>query len=130
VTVVATQNQIAAQLHAWKLLPEPERLTELYFTNQPALPTTYLPGDVQAVAFSVHNLEQTSTRYSYVISQLNEKGDQTVVLARGNFTLGKNHYKAATVPVILTDLGSRSLVRVALTNTDDTISYWNEKGGV
>ena len=116
-------------MHAWKLLPEPERLTELYFTDHTKLPTTYTPSEMQTVTFTVHNLEYRTTTYHYSITQASEDGSQTQELASGDFTLQQDKYQKASAPITLADFGPRSKVAVTLTNTKESISYWLTKGG-
>ena len=124
---VAGAHPINRQLHAWKLLPEPERLTELYFTHSTSLPATYTPGDTETVAFTVHNLEYRTVTYHYNIVQISQSNSQKLPLASGTFTLRQNHYANKSVTVTLGDL-SRSQVSIQLSPVSETIDYWVNKG--
>ena len=120
---------IKNQLNSWKLLPEPERLTELYFTKPNNLPSTYTPGQSQTVSFTVHNLEYRTTAYPYQISEQNQADTQSQTLAQGQFTLKQNAYEHAVSTIVLPDLGSRVKVVINLPNLAESIDYWVSEGG-
>lgn len=122
-------STITKQLHAWKVLPEPERITELYFTDHTKLPTTYVPGKQQIVPFTVHNLEYKPTSYSYSVTQTSEDGLQSTVLATGTFKIESTKYMTSSPPINLSDFGKRSKITVHL-NTSESINYWVTKGGI
>jgi uncharacterized membrane protein len=124
--LIITAPAIKRQLNAWKLLPQPERLTELYFTSPNQLPASYTPGQPQTVSFTAHNLEYRTTNYTYQISEQNQAGSATQPLAAGSFVLGQNQYHTQAVRIPLANLGSRVKVEVALTNVNESIDYWVE----
>lgn len=115
-------HAIAQQMHRWKLLPEPERLTELYFTKHRDLPVTYVPGTPQAVSFTVHNVEHQAMSYAYVIVQRGDNG-QAAQLGQGSLQLADGATKAASVTVTPVDLG-RSQIIIQLLPTNESINYW------
>jgi uncharacterized membrane protein len=117
------------QMRSWKLLPEPEKLTELYFTHPNNLPTKYMPGQQQAVSFTVHNLEYQTTGYQYKIIETSQAGDQAVTLASGSFSLQQNQYKSPTVSITTADLGQNVKVEVELVNQHESIDYLLERTG-
>ena len=121
-------SAIDRQMHNWKLLPEPERLTELYFTHPNSLPSDYTPGQAQTVSFTVHNLEYQATDYHYVILETNQDGNQSQTLTSGSFTLPQNAYKKEAVSISTVDLGSRVKLEVDLKNVNESIDYWVQKG--
>jgi hypothetical protein len=121
---IVDAHGIKDQLNDWKLLPEPEKLTELYFTHPNSLPSTYIAGSTQAVAFTVHNLEYQTENYQYQIVETSDNGQQSQVLETANFTLKQGQYKNVTNLVSLNDLGSRVKVAVDLSNVNESISYW------
>lgn len=110
-------------MHSWKLLPEPERLTELYFTHPNSLPTSYVPGQTQTVSFTVHNLEYATTDYHYAVTETNQDGSQSQTLASGSFTVPQNGYKNAAVNISTADLGSHVKLEVDLKNVNESIDY-------
>lgn len=115
---------IASQLRDWKLLPQPERLTELYFTKPNNLPAIYTPGEPQTVQFTVHNLEYGTTAYAYKVMEQSQDGRQSQQLANGEFTLRQNHYERLSLNVVPVDLGTKVKVIVEIPTTNETISYW------
>ena len=121
---IGFHNQIKHQLNAWKLLPEPEHLTELYFTNPNNLPSTYAPGASQTVRFTAHNIEYRTETYQYKILETNQAGNQSQQLASGQFTLGQNQRKSLTVSITPVNLGTKTQITVALSPVNETISYW------
>lgn len=120
---------IDRQLRSWKLLPEPERLTELYFTDPNNLPKSYTPGQPQAVKFTVHNLEYRTTHYRYKITETSQDGMQSQQLADGSFTMTQNSYHKTSVNISTADLGSSVKVEVELVNVKENIDYLLERRG-
>lgn len=99
-------------LNHFKLLPQPERITELYFTEHTKLPKEYLPGQEQTVRFTVHNFEYEPIKYSYVIEQKNDTTQQQ--LAAGTVDTQFNDSKELSVRVIPVDMGERSQIAIKL----------------
>lgn len=128
----ANASAITHQLRTWKLLPEPERLTELYFSNHAKLPTTYTTGQTQTVDFAIHNLEYRTVDYKYRITQTDKNGENAVELARGSVTLQHNQIAKPSAAVILTDFGEKSRLNVVLeTGTSSQAIFYNvtKQGG-
>lgn len=122
-------SPINHQLSGWKLLPEPEKLTELYFTQPNSLPKTYVPGQAQTVGFTVHNLEYQTTTYHYDIIESSLDNNQTQTLTTGSFTLNQNGYKQTSVNISTADLGQRAKVEVELVNQNESIDYLLDRSG-
>lgn len=114
---------IDRQMHAWKLLPQPEQLTELYFTAPNNLPATYVPGQSQTVSFTVHNLEYRTTTYNYVITEASLDDTTSQTLAHGTFTLAQDQFKKEQLDITLTDIGQRVKVKVGLQGRNELIDY-------
>lgn len=112
-TAAVEHQAVYNQLYSWKLIPRPERLTELYFTDPQALPTTYVPGQEQTVAFTVHNIEYRPTTYTYTVQQVSN-GTTGQPLATGVFRLIQNQTKQITVPVMLASSSAQSKVQITL----------------
>lgn len=125
--IIFNSATISRQLHSWKLLPSPEKLTELYFTRPNNLPTTYFPGKNQNVQFTIHNLEYQKENYHYVISVANNQGQQVTTLTQGDVVLMNGQYDKVSVNVILPDLGTREKITTTLTNVNESIDYWVNK---
>ncbi|MDB5184820.1 MAG: hypothetical protein JWN38_628 [Candidatus Saccharibacteria bacterium] len=124
---IANASSIKNQLNDWKLLPQPERLTELYFTDHLNLPASYMPGTPQTVLFSVHNLEGHRQTYTYTVTQTRDDGKQVAQSAREQLTLNEGATKATKVVVVPVDMGARCKISVAL-STGEAISYWVTRG--
>jgi hypothetical protein len=122
-------SAIDRQMRDWKLLPEPERLTELYFTQPNSLPKQYAPGQTQTVRFTTHNLEYQTTAYQYHIVETSQANNQSQTLASGSFTLPQNAYKQETVNISTVDLGQHVKVEVNLMNVNESIDYLLGKVG-
>lgn len=120
---------IDRQMHRWKLLPEPERLTELYFTSPNNLPKTYVPGQLQEVDFTVHNLEYRTMNYQYKITETSQDGKQSRGLTDGSFQLPQNRYEKMIVNISTVDLGPHVKVEVKLMNVNESIDYLLTKEG-
>lgn len=114
---------ISRQLNAWKLLPEPEKLTELYFTKPNNLPTTYVAGSSQQVNFTVHNLEYQTMTYKYAIVEQNQNDTQHQTLAANSFTLEQGQYQSVSFTGSLVDMGKNARVVVELPTTDESVDY-------
>jgi hypothetical protein len=123
VLAVVYHGAIDRQMRRWKLLPEPEKLTELYFTNPNSLPSKYTPGQVQTVSFTTHNLEYANTSYKYVITENDSSSNKSVNLASGNFRLPLNGYEKKSVSISTVDLGQNVNVKVDLVNQNESIDY-------
>lgn len=110
-------------------MPEPERLTELYFAHPNSLPTKYVPGQLQTVSFTVHNLEYQTTDYTYKIVEVSTDSSQAQILTTGSFTLQQNIYKQETVNISTADLGQHVKVDVDLVKQNETIDYLLNRSG-
>jgi len=122
-------SPIDHQMRSWKLLPEPERLTELYFTQPNSLPKNYVPGQPQTIGFTVHNLEYQTTAYHYRIVETGQANNQSQTLASGSFTLPQNAYRQESVNISTVDLGQHVKVEVDLMNVNESIDYLLGKVG-
>jgi hypothetical protein len=121
--IIVNYGTINRQLHAWKLLPEPERLTELYFEDHTTLPATYTPTRPVGFRFTVHNLEYRRMQYGYQVLQQSEDGRRIQLLEQNDFTLGNDKYHTVYVHHTLADLGQRAKVIIKLTS-GESISFW------
>jgi hypothetical protein len=115
---------IKNQLVSWKLLSQPEHLTELYFTSPNTLPTTYTPTIPEHFAFTTHNLEYKTIKYGYKVFVTNADNQILDTSSTGSFVLQQGQYRNTPVTVSLADLNQRVKVVVELTNTNESIDYW------
>lgn len=128
IVALFSAGAIHRQLDAWKLLPQPERLTELYYANHTKLPTTYTAGVPQQFSFITHNLEYQDADYTYAVTQTSEDGKTVQPITSGKFNLRDD--TIGTTPVTFTpaELGKRSMIVTTLTNTgthqSQSIHYW------
>jgi uncharacterized membrane protein len=120
---VGFYTQIKNQLNDWKLLPQPERLTELYFTTPNSLASTYVPGQVQKVNFTVHNLEYQTETYRYQIIEENQDGSKTQTLTSSTFTLSQNQYQSVSFTGPLVDMGANARIVINLPTVHESIDY-------
>lgn len=83
------------QLDEWKLLPRPERFTELYLENHADLPRSVNAGQTVPFSFTVHNLEGGTMKYSYEVYALASSDDVRQPISHGDFSI--DHTKAKTI---------------------------------
>jgi hypothetical protein len=65
-------------LNAWDLIPKPEKFTELYFDNASLLPRTTVAGEPISFTFTIHNVEGTTTVYTYIVYFEDQVGGRTI----------------------------------------------------
>jgi hypothetical protein len=119
-------SPIEHQLDHWGLLPRHQQMTELFASDPEHLPKTYAPGQSQTVAFSVHNLTNTTATYHYTITAASTPlaGQNTgTTLATGSVQLGNNNSRQINTAVQLSDLGKHIYIQVQL-SSGQTIGYW------
>jgi len=124
---VSQAHAIKNQLNDWKLLPQPEKLTELYFDNSSNIPTTYTSGVTQNFSFMVHNIEYRSENYKYIVIEQSSDYTSTQTLTIGSFNLAQNQVKSTKVYITPVDLGSKVNISVKLVNFNESIDYWVSK---
>lgn len=83
-------SAIIGQMDAWQLLPRPQRLTELYFSDLHKIPSSADRGTKQDVAFTLHNLEHATTTYNYKIVAVTSDNRNAQVLDTGDIRLDNN----------------------------------------
>ena len=109
-------------LTALYLIPQPERLTELYFENSANL--SNIPTNNKQVSFSfvVHNLETSDYQYTYDVS-VYANGAQHVVDS-GKILVKDNQYYVKAEKLALTNVSGRQEIVVELTNKQQMIDFW------
>jgi uncharacterized membrane protein len=112
--VCMSQTAIAQQMDRWRLLPRPERFTELYFTDLRSLPTSVKAGTVQHILFTVHNSEYRKTTYHYKLTVNLANNGAKIQVGDGLFTLAANEARTLHQTVTVPLLNSRALISVVL----------------
>lgn len=109
-------------LEGWKLIPTPDRFTELYFDNNLALPTKVTSGPT-AFEFGVRNDEGETITYPYTVSLI-VPGRATRVLRQGDITLASggasNMHESISIPAGTTS----AEISVQLPMQQQEIHFW------
>ena len=105
-------------LDALKLIPTPERFTELYFTDPGAIPSSVTSGKPISFTFTIANQEGVTTTYPYSSYFMDTNGHQTL-LASGTVTIANE--ASTTISVSHTFIASAiaGKVVVALPSIND-----------
>jgi hypothetical protein len=117
----AVNAAIYNELNALKLIPEPEQFTELYFQNSSNLPRETIANEPISFAFTIHNVESTSTVYPYVVYFQASDGTNTtpVVFTTGLVTLADNASTTITVTHTFASASTTGEVVVDLPSLND-----------
>lgn len=104
---------------------QPERYTELYFTNPEYLPSVATFGQELPVVFVVHNVEDKAMRYTYRIVVENAHG-VSVSSGSRSLPLGNGQSDRVSGDVAAPSVSGRTQVQVQLVNVAESIHYWVE----
>ncbi len=122
---------IAEQLQDWQLTPQPERLTELYFTDHTNLPKTLKTGVLEKIAFTVHNSEHQNVTYHYKLVAVTTNPDAEQTLADGTFNLEHDGVHSGSADFTVPNLGPQLSIQLHLYYTSkdpaiqtQSIDYW------
>ena len=115
VLILGGKDVVVGQLNSWQVLPRPERLTELYFTNYKDLPQNLKARTPQVVRFTVHNLEHQTTTYNYEIVATTDTTTASQKLATGSFTIENDKTKSTASTITIPPLGEHMAIRVNVT---------------
>lgn len=107
------QTAIVSQLQQWRLIAEPERLTEVYFTDYATLPKILTAGSQHKVTFTVRNLEHRATTYHYRIIGASEPGAD-LNLGGGTFMLQHDRTHQASADIVVPAAESQLAIKVEL----------------
>lgn len=100
----------------------PEALTELYFSDPTAVPTTYTPGKAIPVSFSLHNLERGTAVYRYRI-YVEGQGRAEI----NQLVLHDGETKRVDTEVMIPGSPARTKVTVELIGESQRIYFWVDK---
>lgn len=109
----AYRAPIAKQLSDWRLLPEPERVTELFFTDYSTLPKSFTAGSHHTVAFTVRNLEHQKTVYHYKVIAASDQGAEQS-LGDGTFMLDHDRVHLGSADIVVPAFEPRLAIKVEL----------------
>ena len=102
---------------------QPERYTELYFTNSNNLPSAAQSGRPLSVSFAIHNVEARTMTYTYETDFIAPPG-QTTVLSRRQLSLSNGRTKTITEATTLPPFSGRAEITVVLLNQPEAIHFW------
>ncbi len=120
-------DTVEAALRKHKLLPEPERFTELYLENHLRLPKTYVRGGNNSFTFTVHNLEHKPMKYDYVVEAVSTESARFIT--KGSFELEHDAYKSVKARIASSEAAQRTKINISLENKDQSIHFWVDKAG-
>jgi hypothetical protein len=120
------QNQVAKGLNALSLLPQQERITELYFVNAESIPKNYNPNTDFQIRFRITNRSDQGRTYTYIIAQ-SSNGLDTTDLYKGQVTLAPSESKTLDQTIRLKDTGQKTQINVGLENMPQRINAWLTK---
>lgn len=120
---VIEKRPIIAQMNKWKLLPEPETFTELYFNDHLNLPSTVKVNTPQEFSFVIHNEEYQTMSYPYEIYIASPSG-KNIFIDRHSVTLKQDQYKTIKEKFSVPTPVKREEVVVNLTNLNQQIDFW------
>lgn len=108
----ANQAAITRQLDDWQIFPQPARFSEIYFTDEPPLPSVVKVGSSQKLTFTIHNLEHQTTKYNYKILAASSADGAEQLLGEGALTLEHDQSQTADPTVSVPAIGTRLALKV------------------
>jgi hypothetical protein len=103
---------------------QPERLTELYFSDPSQLPSTIKAGKPLPVSFVVHNLEAEDMNYDYDITVA--FGSSIETFEGHKFALANGATQDLTNNIAMPSVTGRVEIGVQLIGQPETIHFWTE----
>lgn len=116
------RDSVYATMQSLKLIPQPERFTELYFDNYLSLPENIEAGKPITFMFTIHNLEGATTTYPYAV-YLDESNGVRATLESGFVTLADGESKNITVSSPAPASNVKGKVTVNLIQLDQQIDF-------
>jgi hypothetical protein len=114
--------EIYAQLNEWKLIPQKERFTELYFENHLNLPKYIIADRKMDFSFTIHNLEGQKMNYPYTVYFLSDEGRITGIIS-SKATSSDAEYKTIPITYTLNTLAQSGAIYVELTQKKQDIHF-------
>jgi hypothetical protein len=116
------KEAVQAELNNLKLIPIPERFTELYFDDASSLPRQTVRGQQISFAFTVHNVEGATTTYPYTVYFQYALGYK-VVFASSTMTLAPDESTTTIISHVFSQSNETGKVVVNLTSLDQSIDF-------
>lgn len=116
------KDNIYNVMNKFKLIPQPEQFTELYFDNASLLPKEIVNNALSPFSFTVHNMEGVTTSYPYNVSFLYSSG-RRVIVASSTIMLANNASTTISVPRTYHQSNDKGRVVVELTSLNQSIDF-------
>lgn len=104
---------VAKQLEAWQLLPQPEQLSELFFTDYRTLPASLAPAGVLPLTFTIHNLEHQPVSYNYTVNATADDG-HVYPLSQGTVRLRHDEHQLVKKKLAVPPAAGQLQVKITL----------------
>ncbi len=86
------RSNVWAEMDNLKLIPIPEKFTELYFNDYSTLPKKSVAKELISFSFTIHNMEGATITYPYDVYFKYPDGSR-VMFASGTTTIGDGDYQ-------------------------------------
>lgn len=116
------KSEIYARLNEWKLIPQKESFTELYFENHLNLPKYIITGRKMDFSFTIHNLEGQAMNYPYAVYFVSDEGRITTINS-SVATSSDGEYKTIPVEYTLNTLAPSGAIYVELSRKKQDIHF-------
>lgn len=117
------RESIHVQLDKWKLIPRPERFTELYLENHADLPRSVVAGQIVPFSFTVHNLEGKTMEYPYEVYALAQNESEQQTIGRGNIILDHDAAKTIESSFVFPENQKKTTIFIVLPTLDQEIHF-------
>jgi uncharacterized membrane protein len=102
---------------------QPERYTELYFSDPTTIPTTAAEGRQLPVSFTIHNVEAKDMKYTYDLTFTTAVG-KTLIQEQQSFSLLTNDSKTITTDIQVPAYSGKAEVQILLPSLHQSIHFW------
>jgi uncharacterized membrane protein len=102
---------------------QPERYTELYFTDPTKLPVNIGHDQTLPVNFTVHNVEARNMSYTYDLSLLTTSG-KALSQSQHTFSLTNNNTKVITNDITVPNELGKTEVQIFFPGLNQSIHFW------
>lgn len=117
------RGEITKWMISYKLLAQPENLTELYFPHHRQLPSRIASGSAfQKFEFTIRNLENETRTYPYYVYAVSTVSAQ--FLQRGEVSLNHGEKKTTEIVFRLNNGKNRTKIETGMYGPVQTIHFW------